>query len=164
MLRISEHSLSRSARRVRWAVLGGVVTPLVGAYCYGQGYRMPLLTCPVLHLTGIPCPACGMTRSFTAIAQGNLSQAVTHHLFGPILFAGFVIAAVHITIELLLMRQIRTSYISTVGDRRFLLLCLMATLTYHAHRLWQLANSGELYTGFVQSPLADLLLLIPNFS
>jgi hypothetical protein len=103
-----------------------------------------------------------MTRSFIAIAQGNLSQAVTYHLFGPLLFVGFVIATIHLTLELLLMKQIRALYVSVVSDRRFLLLGLTTLLTYHAYRLWQLANSGELYPNFAQSPLANWLLLITS--
>ncbi|NJN92202.1 MAG: hypothetical protein HC878_18790 [Leptolyngbyaceae cyanobacterium SL_5_14] len=46
---------------------------------------------------------------------------------------------------------------AVVGNRRFLLLCLSTALGYHAGRLYELANSGELYTAFAQSPLAHLL-------
>lgn len=144
--------LSISARRVRWGWLGFTVAPLAVAYCRSWGYSVPLLTCPIRHLTGIPCPTCGMTRSFIAVAQGDLYQAVTYHLFGPILFIGFSVAAIHIILELLTMKQIKTFYVSVVCSRRFLLLCLIALLTYHAYRLFQLANAGELYLDFSGFP------------
>jgi hypothetical protein len=32
---------------------------------------LPLIPCTFLELTGHPCPFCGFTRSFWAIAQGN---------------------------------------------------------------------------------------------
>jgi hypothetical protein len=157
-------ALSTGDRRIRWGFLGGSIAPIAGAYLYSQGYRVPLLQCPILHLTGIPCPTCGMTRSFMAIAQGDFGLAVQHHLLGPIVFAGFVGAAIHIAVELLADRRIRAFYVALVGDRRFLLLCLATALSYHAWRLYGLANSGNLYTAFAQSPLANLLGAAANLA
>jgi hypothetical protein len=156
MFEFSE-ALSTGDRRLRWGFLGGSIAPVAGAYLYNQGYRVPLLQCPILHLTGIPCPTCGMTRSFMAIAQGDFSLAIQHHLLGPIVFAGFVGVAIHIAVELLTARRVKAFYGVMIGDRRFLLLCLAIALSYHAWRLYGLANSGELYTAFVHSPLANLL-------
>ncbi|NJN59356.1 MAG: DUF2752 domain-containing protein [Leptolyngbyaceae cyanobacterium SL_5_9] len=150
-------SLSAGDRRLRWGFLGGSVAPVAGAFLYNQGYRLSLLKCPILHLTGIPCPTCGMTRSFMAIARGDFSLAIQHHLLGPIVFAGFVGVAIHIAVELFTARRVRAFYGAVVGDRRFLLLCLITALGYHAWRLYRLASSGELYTAFAQSPLAHLL-------
>ncbi|TAH39694.1 MAG: DUF2752 domain-containing protein [Planctomycetota bacterium] len=52
--------------------------------------------CPLRRATGLPCPGCGLTRSFVATAHGQLAEAFTLHLFGPFLFltcaAGAVIA------------------------------------------------------------------------
>lgn len=163
MLRISKLPLSISARRVRWGLLGFTAATMLGACCYSWGYKLPRLGCPILQLTGIPCPACGMTRSFIAMVEGNLSQASAHHLFGPLLFAGFVIAAVHTTLELFIGKQIKAPYISAVNNSRFLLTSLVAVLTYHAYRLLHLAGSGELYASFVQSPLAALVLRIAHY-
>lgn len=33
--------------------------------------KVPLIPCAFLHLTGFPCPLCGFTRSFWAIANGQ---------------------------------------------------------------------------------------------
>ncbi len=48
--------------------------------------------CPFRRLTDLPCPGCGLTRSFVALAHGELSAAFEHHPFGPLLFAGLVTA------------------------------------------------------------------------
>jgi hypothetical protein len=40
--------------------------------------RLPLIPCTFLHLTGWPCPLCGFTRSFWAIANGQLGGALVN--------------------------------------------------------------------------------------
>ena len=42
--------------------------------------------CPFRAVTGRPCPACGMTRSWSAMSHGQVREAGRHHLFGPITF------------------------------------------------------------------------------
>ena len=50
--------------------------------------------CPLNHLVGIPCPFCGLTRSFLEIGQFNLVEAVKYHILGIPLFAAFLILPV----------------------------------------------------------------------
>ncbi|MCX5684439.1 MAG: DUF2752 domain-containing protein, partial [Planctomycetota bacterium] len=42
--------------------------------------------CPLRLVTGIPCPACGLTRSFCALASGRPADAFAEHLLGPLAF------------------------------------------------------------------------------
>ena len=37
--------------------------------------------CPILACTGIPCPGCGMSRAFVALAHGDWKQALHLHAF-----------------------------------------------------------------------------------
>jgi len=48
--------------------------------------------CPFRRLTGLPCPGCGMTRSFVAVAHGDIGSAFAYNRLGPLLMAIFVIA------------------------------------------------------------------------
>ncbi|MGI8593386.1 MAG: DUF2752 domain-containing protein [Solirubrobacteraceae bacterium] len=56
-------------------MLAGLVVPVAlvglavdaGAADDGAGWR-----CPLLHATGVPCPACGATRAFVHLANGDL--------------------------------------------------------------------------------------------
>ena len=48
--------------------------------------RLPGL-CPMKGLTGVPCPGCGLTRSFVATAHADLGAAFGFHRLGPLLFA-----------------------------------------------------------------------------
>jgi hypothetical protein len=44
-------------------------------------------------LLGRPCPGCGLTRSFLALAGGDLPGAAAFNPLGPPLFLGFVLIA-----------------------------------------------------------------------
>lgn len=35
--------------------------------------------CPILFLTGIPCPGCGMTRACLAVLRGDFPAAFAYH-------------------------------------------------------------------------------------
>jgi len=54
--------------------------------------------CPFRLLTGVPCPTCGMTRSWVHTAHGQWDEAITQHALGPavmllVLVATIVLAA-----------------------------------------------------------------------
>lgn len=97
-----------------------------------------------------------MTRSFMAIVQGDWDQALAQHLFGPILFTGFLIAAVHIAIELLTGRRLSAFYGQAIGNRKAQMLSLIMVLSYYVVRIYHLAKTGELYLAFIDSPLGHL--------
>jgi hypothetical protein len=48
--------------------------------------------CPFRRITGMPCPGCGMTRSFVALAHGDLGAALAFNRLGPLLMVVFVVA------------------------------------------------------------------------
>lgn len=35
--------------------------------------------CPILYLTGISCPGCGLTRAYLCLLRGNISGAFYYH-------------------------------------------------------------------------------------
>jgi hypothetical protein len=43
----------------------------------------PIL-CPFRRITGVPCPSCGLTRSWQAAGHGRLREAVRAHPLGPL--------------------------------------------------------------------------------
>jgi len=53
----------------------------------------PVPPCIFHAVTGLPCPFCGGTRSFVAMAHGHVGIAMYLYPLGPLLFLG-VIAAV----------------------------------------------------------------------
>lgn len=84
----------KDCRAALLAALG--VSYLTYAYWIGGRASPPSLSlCPFLNLTGIPCPLCGVTRSFGAMLHGQLGRAVGYNRLGPALllsalaFAGY---------------------------------------------------------------------------
>ena len=60
----------------------------------GTPDRPPAIICLLRQLTGIPCPTCGMTRSFCAVGRGDLGAAFRQHPLGPPAFLAFVLLLV----------------------------------------------------------------------
>lgn len=55
---------------------------------------LPGWPCPILHLFGVPCPGCGLTRAITSLVYGDLHASVSSHAFAPIFLAGIILAGV----------------------------------------------------------------------
>ena len=49
--------------------------------------------CPFRALTGLPCPGCGLTRSWVQLVHGDVAASLAAHPFGPLLM-GLVVALV----------------------------------------------------------------------
>ena len=49
--------------------------------------------CPFRRVTGLPCPACGLTRSWQAAAHLHLADSVGYHPLGAATFLGAVAVA-----------------------------------------------------------------------
>lgn len=49
--------------------------------------------CGMKKKYGYPCPTCGMTRSFRAMADGQVGLAFGYHPFGPVLFSATALLA-----------------------------------------------------------------------
>lgn len=154
-LPVPAQPLSPQARRTRWGYLAIALLPITGSFALNWGWSLPHWGCPLLHWAGIPCPGWGLTRSFMAIARGEWQQAIAYHGFGLILFAAFVIASLHIGLELISGTRISTFYTSLVRSPKFQISAFLMLLGYHTIRLHDLAQSGLLIQSFVQSPLGQ---------
>jgi len=70
----------RPARR-RGLGLAGLMAALAGR-SWGV-LPLPLWSCPIRQLTGVPCPTCYLTSSVLAALRGDLAGALRLHAFGP---------------------------------------------------------------------------------
>ena len=69
------------------ALLAAIVWPL-DSVDHGPDF------CPFRALTGLPCPGCGLTRSWVHLMHGDVSGAFTYNVFGPLTLAATAIAVV----------------------------------------------------------------------
>jgi len=61
------------------AVLAAVLAP-------SRLVRGGPVVCVVRRFTGLPCPACGITRSWNAAARFELRRSLAYHPLGPLTF------------------------------------------------------------------------------
>jgi len=58
----------------------------------GAHRQLGLPPCMLEYLTGIPCPLCGMTTSFTLMARGRILQALDVQPAGALAFSALIVA------------------------------------------------------------------------
>ena len=102
------------------AVSGSLLLRYGGEGLYLFGIEWPV-GCPLYQNFGIKCALCGLTRSFSSIAKGDVSAAAQFHPLGPALFV-FVCLQIPCRIYSLLATR--------VEDRRLRLrgICVAAVL------------------------------------
>jgi hypothetical protein len=66
------------SRNFALVCLAGIVVALL-AHREGMGFSV----CGLQRLSGLPCPACGLTRSVSCFFQAHWGEAVRFNLFGP---------------------------------------------------------------------------------
>ena len=82
-------------RKPAWAWRGLVLAALGAAgAAIPTRFWLGLPDLCVFHrLTGLPCPTCGLTRSWSALLHGHLAEALQYHLLGPAALLGMVLWA-----------------------------------------------------------------------
>ncbi|NJL01839.1 MAG: DUF2752 domain-containing protein [Spirulinaceae cyanobacterium SM2_1_0] len=157
MLQLTTAPLTRQALQMRALKLSLIGAPVLGAYVFSHtDYASPFF-CPFRALTGIPCPGCGMTRSFLAMSHGDFVGAASYHALGPVLFVGLAGFAVHASLELATRQRLQFLAGNLLGNRRLQLYALLFVLCYHGTRLMLLARSGALAAAILDAPLTKLL-------
>ena len=68
------------------AALVAAALILAASLLYEPGRMRPISFCAFRRATGVPCPFCGLTRSFCATGRGELGRAFRLHPAGPPLF------------------------------------------------------------------------------
>ena len=58
-------------------------------------------TCPFKKITHIPCPGCGMTRSFHLLLKGDWYSALQYNILSIPLFIFIIISIVYLTFDII---------------------------------------------------------------
>ncbi len=64
-----------------------ILLPLPGTD--GRIAHLPTV-CPFYHLTGLPCPGCGLTRAFVCLGHGQIAQSLHWHPLGFVFYGACV--------------------------------------------------------------------------
>jgi hypothetical protein len=73
-------------------VLLGLTAVFVVAALWNPADELRIVLCPFRALTHYPCPGCGMTRAFCALAHGEFWRAIKLNPFSPLLFLAALVA------------------------------------------------------------------------
>ncbi|KAF0969021.1 MULTISPECIES: DUF2752 domain-containing protein [Mycobacteriales] len=61
--------------------------------------------CPFAMTTGLPCPGCGLTRSWVALMHGDVAESFRFNVFGPILLVLTAVTVVFAAVTLVRRRR-----------------------------------------------------------
>jgi hypothetical protein len=96
---------------------------------------LPLIKCTFLSLTGYPCPFCGLTRSFWAIAHGNWAFAVHNAPLACLIYVATALLFAWHLAALLTRLRIATSLVHLLKSRPALYLMAAMVVLNWAYRL-----------------------------
>lgn len=77
--------LDAGRRRARAWQAGFLAAVLVCARLADPSRPLPFEVCGFKHLTGLPCPTCGLTRALCHAVRGDWTESVAYHPAGPLL-------------------------------------------------------------------------------
>ena len=78
--------------------VASVLSPSPNGHGTHEGLGLP--ACPLLSLTGWPCPACGMTTAFAHGMQGELLDSMAAQPFGFVVFLMTIVVMVAATVSI----------------------------------------------------------------
>ena len=84
-------------------------------------------SCIFVQMTGLPCPACGLTRAGVAVMHGNLALAWQQHLF---IYPVLLLVLVAVVRRYILKRS---NKILT----RWAILIIIGMIIYYFYRMWR---------------------------
>lgn len=123
----------------RWrarGVLLGLTAVFVVAALWDPADELRVTLCPFRALTHHPCPGCGMTRAFCALAHGELWRAIQLNPFSPLLFLAALLAWARAAAEVFRVKRLRSAFNSLPRPTPFVTGAMLAlVLTWWAARL-----------------------------
>ncbi|MDO9458217.1 DUF2752 domain-containing protein [Nocardioides sp.] len=83
---------------LRPPVAGSELVAAGGLVAFGTAFLVPAgsvddgpVLCPFRRITGLPCPACGLTRSWVDLAHGDVAGSWAMNPFGIVLVGGLLV-------------------------------------------------------------------------
>lgn len=89
---------------------------------YGTHEQLFVIPCAFRWLTGLPCPACGLTTSFALMARGDVLMALGAHVLGPALYAGTWLLAANAVVAMVRGTAPLPRWLRGAGGARWMLI------------------------------------------
>ena len=105
---VNFHGVGGAGRRWAWAALLGL-SAMFAASALWRPSDDGIILCPFRAVTGYPCPGCGMTRAFSAIAHGELWRAVIYNPLSPLLFLALLLVWAYAVATVLNLQGVTTA-------------------------------------------------------
>jgi hypothetical protein len=123
------YSLPEGAMRMNGALAAAVMALVLSASFllpmpdnHGRILGLPSV-CPFYEMTGLPCPGCGLTRSFVCFAHGHLHDAIQWNALGPPMWLFFAFLLGRSVLSIISGKPVMPF------DRRLVHACSLAALT-----------------------------------
>ncbi len=119
-----------------------VISGLAAIALYsGKATHSGVIVCPSRLIFSVPCPSCGMTRGFAALAHGDIAYALLANPASPLIFTLAVLLVLGLVAQLISGRtHLNSAWKNTVFRRILTAVILTAmagawyvNLSRHAH-------------------------------
>lgn len=134
--------------RARVIASGGAIAVVGAAYAYAPYVHDGPILCPLRALFGLPCPSCGLTRGFCALARFDLAAALHYHALSPLLFAITVLTPLVCAYEIATRRALSRRFLYS---ERLAWVLFGLFLTNHVVRTALWIADGTLAETYVKS-------------
>ncbi len=135
--------------RRRLVLIGAALATLVAPFLYAPWVDAGPVLCPWHGLLGLPCPGCGMTRAFCALARLDVRSALAWNALSVPLVVVLGVAVVGASLEL--RRGRAYGWYRGLASPRAARACAAVVMAYHAGRVAYWAAQGTLVDAYLRT-------------
>jgi hypothetical protein len=145
---LSANAESVRFRRSRLGAAFGAAAALVVSYLYAPFVDAGPVLCPLHALMGLPCPCCGLTHAFCALARLDIRAALSAHGLAPLVFSAVVLTPAVCGYELATGRRLFERWFRS---RTLAGVVASVFAVHHAVRLSVWVADGTLVSRYVET-------------
>jgi hypothetical protein len=116
---IQDATIEQHSRKLAALTLAGLSLVFLASVVFRPSAVGPsddyFTVCGFKNVTGLPCPGCGLTHSFCALAKGDLTSALAFNALGPLLFLALAL----IWVRALLVLAYKTEAVAVIDRAAF---------------------------------------------
>ncbi|MCD7972001.1 MAG: DUF2752 domain-containing protein [Candidatus Azobacteroides sp.] len=87
--------------------------------------------CPHKLITGLPCPGCGITKSFISFYEGDIHKSISYNVFGPLAVGICIFITGLLTVEIITKKEFLNNFLHS---KKLAYVCAFLLAGYHLIR------------------------------